>query len=128
VTPDADAPTGSVGRAPACELCEATRITPWFHEDEICWVAECEMCSVPMVVWRRHGSRPPSGEREHMIAQLRRVAEASWGPQGFWIDEQMRQIPTHFHAHARRSWWDGPGGPGAYRERAGSGFRVVPDS
>jgi hypothetical protein len=24
-----------------CDLCEAARITPWFHEDDICWIAEC---------------------------------------------------------------------------------------
>ena len=34
----------------SCELCRAARITPWYHEDEICWVAECEICAVPMVV------------------------------------------------------------------------------
>ena len=22
-----------------CDLCEAARITPWFHEDDICWIA-----------------------------------------------------------------------------------------
>ena len=22
-----------------CELCEAARLTPWFHEDEVCWIA-----------------------------------------------------------------------------------------
>ena len=26
---------------PACMLCQAKKITPWFHEDEICWIAEC---------------------------------------------------------------------------------------
>ena len=29
-----------------CELCEAARLTTWYHEDDICWVAECEICAV----------------------------------------------------------------------------------
>ena len=42
-----------------CDLCEAARITPWFHEDDLCWIAECEICAVPMVVWREHDPDPP---------------------------------------------------------------------
>ena len=43
-----------------CDLCEAARITPWFHEDDLCWIAECEICAVPMVVWKepRRRTRP----------------------------------------------------------------------
>ena len=56
-----------------CDLCEAARITPWFHEDDVCWIAECEICAVPMVVWRGHGTEPPADELEHMHAQLAEV-------------------------------------------------------
>ena len=49
-----------------CDLCEAARITPWFHEDDVCWIAECEICAVPMVVWRCHGTEPPAERLEHM--------------------------------------------------------------
>ena len=47
-------PAESAGfiRVDTCDLCRAKRITPWFHEDEICWIAECEICETPMVVWR----------------------------------------------------------------------------
>ena len=84
-----------------CELCQASRLTPWHHEDDICWVADCEACDVPMVVWRRHGADPPGAEREHMLARLAEVAAALLGPDGFRLDPVMRQIPDHFHAHAR---------------------------
>ena len=57
----------------SCDLCEAARITPWFHEDDICWIAECEICAVPMVVWRGHGTDPPATELEHMHTQLAEV-------------------------------------------------------
>ena len=65
--------------SPACELCEAARITEWFHEDEVCWVAACEVCDVPMVVWKQHGNEPPDAEVEHMLVQLGRVADHQLG-------------------------------------------------
>ena len=90
----------------ACELCEAARITPWHHEDDICWVADCEICAVPMVVWKRHGPVPPEDERAHMLATLERIGNERFGEGGFHLDAVMRQIPDHFHAHARDpNWW-----------------------
>ncbi|MBJ7261836.1 MAG: hypothetical protein JHD17_07975, partial [Acidimicrobiia bacterium] len=44
---------------PNCELCEEARITEWFYEDDDCWIAMCEICAVPMVVWRNHSNSPP---------------------------------------------------------------------
>jgi hypothetical protein len=86
-------------RIDGCELCRAARITPWYHEDEICWIAECDICEVPMVVWRYHGTEPPDEHLRHMQARLREVAAERVGE--FWIDGHMRNIPDHFHAHAR---------------------------
>jgi hypothetical protein len=86
-------------RVDGCDLCRAAKITPWFHEDEICWIAECEICETPMVVWRFHGTEPPADHRAHMQARLREVAARRVGE--FWIDDHMRNIPDHFHAHAR---------------------------
>ncbi|HUQ39395.1 MAG TPA: hypothetical protein VM030_04515 [Acidimicrobiales bacterium] len=89
-----------------CELCEAARITPWHHEDDTCWVADCEVCDVPMVVWKEHGTAPPPDVHEHMMGRLREVADARFGPDGYEVDGVMRQIPDHFHAHARDpQWW-----------------------
>jgi hypothetical protein len=79
-----------------CELCAAARITPWYYEDEICWIAECEICETPMVVWRSHGVEPPAADLERM---LRDVAAAHFGP--IYIDDFMRNIPDHYHAHGR---------------------------
>ena len=59
-------------RTPACELCEAARFTHWYHEDDRCWVADCEVCETPMVVWRHHGTEPPADQVSHMIDRLRR--------------------------------------------------------
>ncbi len=83
----------------ACELCTAARITPWYYEDDICWIAECEICETPMVVWRTHGTAPSASELAHMHDHLTRVAETHFGP--CYIDDHMRNIPDHYHAHGR---------------------------
>ncbi len=91
---------------PSCDLCEAARLSEWHHEDDVCWVADCEVCGVPMVVWKQHGPTPPDVDIEHMVAQLTRVADARFGPGEWSVDRVMRQIPNHFHAHGRDpNWW-----------------------
>jgi len=82
-----------------CDLCRAARITPWYHEDDICWIAECDICEVPMVVWRFHGTEPPAEHLAHMHARLRDIALDQFGE--FYIDDHMRNIPDHYHAHGR---------------------------
>ncbi len=89
-----------------CDLCEAAQITPWHYEDDVCWIADCEVCDVPMVVWKSHSPTPPDDARAHMVAQLTIVADRVLGPDTYAIDQVMRQIPDHFHAHARiPNWW-----------------------
>ena len=91
---------------PVCELCEAARITEWFFEDDVCWVADCEVCDVPMVVWKHHGPVPPEDAVTHMLTELGRVADGRFGSDGWKVDRVMRQIPDHFHAHGRDpNWW-----------------------
>ncbi len=81
-------------------------MTTWYFEDETCWIADCEVCDTPMVVWRQHGTQPPEADVDHMFAELDRVARERYGEESFKIDRIMRQIPDHFHAHARDAgWW-----------------------
>lgn len=54
-----------------------------------------------MVVWRAHDPAPPEEARAHMVAELTRVADAVLGGATYRIDQVMRRIPDHFHAHAR---------------------------
>ncbi len=85
---------------PHCDLCEEARITPWFHEDELCWIAECEICAVPMVVWRAHDAAPPDEVKAELHARLARVVRAHFTFEHY-VDDNMRNIPDHYHAHAR---------------------------
>ena len=92
--------TSFPGPAEDCDLCEAARITEWFHEDHICWIAECEICSVPMVVWRGHGVSPPEAQLAHMHERLAFVVSEYFDYEHY-VDDNMRNIPDHYHAHAR---------------------------
>lgn len=83
-----------------CELCEAARMSEWFHEDEECWIAECESCCVPMVVWRPHDNNPPADVKERLHAKLATVV-AEFFTFEMRLDDDMRTIPDHYHAHAR---------------------------
>ena len=96
-----------------CELCEASRLTEWFHEDDECWVAECESCSVPMVVWRVHDPSPPDDVKARLHGRLAAVVAAHFDAE-HWVDDNLRTIPEHYHAHARPR--RGPFG-GAMRRR-----------
>lgn len=87
-----------------CELCAAAPITTRWLDDETCWIAECESCGVPMVVWKVHDSDPPPAVRAEMIDRLCTIADVH-GPADYWIDERLRTIPDHYHAHARRRLW-----------------------
>jgi hypothetical protein len=90
----------------SCELCVAARWTHWYHEDDLCWVADCEACDTPMVVWARHGTAPSDADIEHMLGCLAAAADQRFGADIWRIDRTMRQVPEHFHAHARDDdWW-----------------------
>ena len=80
-------------------------MTQWHHEDDVCWIADCEVCNIPMVVWRNHGTEPPEDDVEHMMRELTRVGDAVFEGREWSIDRNMRQIPDHFHAHARDKEW-----------------------
>ena len=80
-------------------------MTQWHHEDDVCWIADCEVCDVPMVVWRHHGTEPPETDVEHMLRELTRVGDTVFAGSEWSIDRNMRQIPDHFHAHARDKNW-----------------------
>jgi hypothetical protein len=83
-----------------CDLCEAAHTTEWFYEDDRCWVAECEACDVPMVVWKQHDPDPPEEIRAELIRVLAAVVAQHYESE-CWFDETMRSIPHHYHAHAR---------------------------
>ena len=89
-----------MGTERICELCEAARLTEWFYEDDECWIAECESCSVPMVVWRAHDNQPPDDVKASLHAKLGAVVLEHFEYEHY-VDDNLRQIPEHYHAHAR---------------------------
>jgi hypothetical protein len=84
-----------------CDLCRAERLTEWFHEDDDCWVAECIICATPMVVWKIHDPDPPPSVKRRLHARLAEVVATAFGGFDHYVDDDMRRIPDHYHAHAR---------------------------
>lgn len=88
-----------------CDLCEAAKFTHWYFEDDVCWIADCEVCIVPMVVWKCHDRSPDPDSLVHMRKMLSEIAAARFGDDAWSFDDDMRQIPDHYHAHARDRGW-----------------------
>ena len=84
----------------ACQLCDAEKLTQWFHEDEECWIAECTICAVPMVVWKAHDPNPPVDILASLHTKLAAVVGSHF-TFDHYVDDDMRRIPDHYHAHAR---------------------------
>ena len=84
-----------------CDLCEAAVITTRYFQDDDCWIADCEICLVPMVVWNRHDVAPPDDVLARLRSALRTVADAEFGDGNWSYDDHMRNIPDHYHADAR---------------------------
>jgi hypothetical protein len=58
-----------------------------------------------MVVWKTHGHRPDDDTRNRLQATLIDVV-ARYFVDEIYVDDVMRAIPDHYHAHARgRGKW-----------------------
>lgn len=92
-----------------CELCELARTTRWYAEVEEPFrfvVIDCDSCDVPMAVLGRHDRTPDAAERSALKRRLGEIADGLY-PEGWFFDDHMRQIPDHYHVHARpypRGW------------------------
>ena len=105
-----------------CELCGLARTTNWYAEFTEPFrfvIIDCDSCDVPMVVLGAHRAAPLPEERTVMQEALARIADSKY-PHGWYYDDHMRQIPEHYHLHARPypSWWpngwkSGAGGRGS---------------
>jgi len=99
-----------------CELCELVRSTRWYAQffDPLPFtVLECDSCDTPMAVLGEHRSQVSEFEKRLMQEALTVVGRAlDLGE--FHFDDRMRQIPDHYHLHARPRprWWPPAGGGG----------------
>ena len=88
---------------PKCELCELARTTTWYAEYAEPFrfvILDCDSCDVPMVVLCDHRQAPADTERPILQQALAKIADEKF-PNGWFFDDHMRQIPDHYHLHAR---------------------------
>ena len=95
-----------------CELCELVPTTTWYaaYDEPFRFVIlDCDSCDVPMAVLGAHRAAPSENECAVMRRRLAAVADEKY-PQGWFFDDHMRQIPEHYHLHARPypPWWPVP--------------------
>ena len=86
-----------------CELCQLARTTTWYAEFDEPFrfaILDCDSCDVPMAVLGDHRAAPTPEEREVMQGALGRIADEKFAD-GWFFDDHMRQIPDHYHLHAR---------------------------
>jgi len=103
-----DAPVTEPPTRP-CELCELARTTTWYAEFAEPFrfaIIDCDSCDVPMAVLGAHRKAPTDFEQEVLRRELTKVADTKY-PGGWFFDDHMRQIPDHYHLHARPypRWW-----------------------
>lgn len=93
----------------SCELCELAPMTEWYGEFEEPFrfvLLDCDSCDVPMVVFGEHRATLSDEERNVMQDALATLAREKFGDRWFF-DDSMKQIPDHYHCHARPfpKWW-----------------------
>jgi len=80
-----------------CPLCKAEKITEWFYDSSLFWIANCATCQVPMVVLKEHRA----DVERWIIDEMIQVSKSIFDIDKFDIDFEMRQIKGHFHFHLR---------------------------
>lgn len=84
-----------------CPLCLAEKLTHWFEETDLYWIALCKTCNVPMVVLKRHDTDVTADEAFDMLVALAGVADKYFGTTLWTLDRKPGRIPDHIHWHAR---------------------------
>ena len=92
-----------------CELCELVRSTRWyaqFYDPLPFTVLDCDSCDTPMAVLGEHRATVSEEERATMVRALEMIGQTI-GLGDILFDDRMRQIPDHYHLHARvaPAWW-----------------------
>jgi hypothetical protein len=76
-----------------CDLCERKRITRWFYEDEVVWIARCKTHEDKLIiVLKEHAPLPTPTEYQHMWELSKRFRPDS----GWRLPNSIRD---HWHIH-----------------------------
>jgi len=78
-----------------CDLCLAEKLTKWYYEDDICWIADCKSCKIPMLVFKQHTMKVPLWEVRYSFIPLILGLFGSKVRLRF----QANSCKGHFHIH-----------------------------
>lgn len=77
----------------SCPLCERGKVSHWYLEDDICWVADCITFGLPMIVLKRHTMDPTDQELNH----LKSVVNNLFPSKGLRKGQRRRADHLHWH-------------------------------
>ena len=80
----------------SCPLCEREKLTHWYYEDLVCWVADCLTCGPghPVIVIKWHRSELTNDEKRYFLKIIHDLFPDYRG-----IRTKARQIKDHAHYH-----------------------------
>jgi hypothetical protein len=86
----------------ACPLCKLEKKTHWYVSTDCYVICDCDICNVPMLVWREHIATQPTGKDfEYALGVLTGIANCKFGDGKWMFDFTRRKIPDHWHCHVR---------------------------
>jgi len=80
-----------------CDLCEAKKITKWYYESDLMWIADCKSCGIPMCVYKVHTQHVPIMDMDLMVTRVCKI----FGNK-VKLRFQAKKILNHFHFHIYR--------------------------
>jgi len=77
-----------------CELCNLSRRTKWYYEDEKWIICDCKTCNRPMVVYKKHTMFIPILDWVKVLGYVTEL----FGNE-IVLRFKQRKIRNHFHIH-----------------------------
>ena len=77
-----------------CELCNLSKKTKWYYEDEKWVICECKTCHRPMVVYKKHTMFIPFRDWFAIHGEIIRLFGSE-----VTLRFKQRKIKNHFHIH-----------------------------
>lgn len=76
-----------------CPLCERKKLSHWYYEDDLIWVANCTFHKVPMIILKRHSLEPNEEEWARILEVKNRLFPT------LRFRSYMGRIRDHWHDH-----------------------------
>jgi len=77
-----------------CELCGREKLTKWYYDCDLFWIADCKGCNIPMLIYHRHTMNVPIMDLFLMTKRINKLFGNN-----VKLRLQARKNKEHFHCH-----------------------------